>query len=296
MNIKLKGVQMKNTIFISYSSEDSFISLSLQEYLEGVLPSATIYVSENCIESGKLWPESIKSNLHKASAIIVLITQYSKNSKWVYFEAGAGFIAEKSIPLCADQMEVSKLEPPLSFLQARNFLKEDLKTLTNELAVKIDQRIPKTYVGLDKLLEDIYHFCELRKNEKGKDKGFDDNDVNRLVEAVMDADKIKKYNKQKKLDPLYIEYKKLVDKFYQIALHELTLLGENNAIYDKDGSFIPFIQLLEILRCFDINIEGEYLLTTLSLELDFPLKGDFTEWKKKNIRKTINKLKIFFNL
>lgn len=151
---------MNFTLFISYAHEDGFIAKKLKNWLEEIFLNADVFMSGIDIRGGSVWSKEILDKLKESKAIIVLLTKKSWDKNWVYFEAGAGFTEEKTIPICCDGYSVGDLKTPLSIFQARNLNKKGLNELTKDIAKLSDTR-PPSVVSTD-VINEIESFLQER--------------------------------------------------------------------------------------------------------------------------------------
>lgn len=116
----------KPVIFISYAATDKPIANILKSEIDRVFANG-VYVFASSVPGvmrpGSDWLQSIKENLDKAKAVVVLITPVSINRPWIWFEVGASWskMSEgqgRIYPLCAPEIEFSELPEPLNRLQA----------------------------------------------------------------------------------------------------------------------------------------------------------------------------------
>lgn len=161
-------MELNFNIFISHDSKDETIAVELKAFLENVFLNARIYVSGRDLQGGQTWIENIKLSLKSSQVIISIISKESINNNWIYFETGAGFTDDKSIPLITDGLKISDLTPPLSLLQSRMLSKQGIAFLVNDISNKLKLRIPKMLTGIDKLIEETERFLNLRNTEKPK--------------------------------------------------------------------------------------------------------------------------------
>jgi hypothetical protein len=94
------------TVFVSHVAEDESIAVGLKRLLETVFLNAKVFVAGRDLAGGEVWVKEIRDQLRVARVIIAVITPFSRNTPWVMFEAGAGFVDSRTIPVCA--FEVSR--------------------------------------------------------------------------------------------------------------------------------------------------------------------------------------------
>lgn len=135
---------MSNNIIclLSHDSRDEKVAIEIRLLIEGLFPNITIYVSTSDLIGGEVWVEKIKTIIKECQLIISLITKNSLNNHWVYFESGAGFVENKTIPLLTDGITLKDLRPPLSLLQARIISTKGLLALISDIANKSGIRQP----------------------------------------------------------------------------------------------------------------------------------------------------------
>lgn len=152
--------------FISHVEEDETIALALKTYIEELFLGAAVFVSGRDLSGGEVWFEELRRRLESATAVIALISPYSKDSRWVYFESGAGFTRRCTIPLAVGNIQVSSLPAPMKLLQARNLDETGMRSLTADLAKLAALRQPTRYPGLDEALRTIQQFLKIRQPPK----------------------------------------------------------------------------------------------------------------------------------
>ena len=81
----------KPVIFISHAATDEPIANILKAELDRVFANG-VYVFASSVpgvmKPGSDWLNSIKENLDKAKAVVVLVTPTSINRPWIWFEVG----------------------------------------------------------------------------------------------------------------------------------------------------------------------------------------------------------------
>ena len=142
-------------IFISHVTADEALASVLKEYLESIFLNATVFVSSTDLKGGQVWIERLREALHEADAVIAVITPRSLTSKWVYFEAGAGFTSKRTIPVVDGGLSFDQVGPPLSFLQARHLDTAGLESLARDVARLGNVRDPVRFPTLDAALQKI---------------------------------------------------------------------------------------------------------------------------------------------
>jgi hypothetical protein len=149
-------------VFISHVSEDAALASQLKDFLESIFLNVNVFVSGRDLSGGQLWMEQLRKSLGSATAIIALTTRFSSDSRWVYFESGAGFVEGRTIPVVADGVTLSTLTAPFKLLQARTYDDAGLKALASDIARLASLREPVRFPGLDKILAESKTFIDLR--------------------------------------------------------------------------------------------------------------------------------------
>jgi hypothetical protein len=87
--------------------------------------------------AGDLWLQKIKEALSSAEIVILMLSKRSVARPWVNFEAGAAWLADKTlIPVCYGNLSKNVLPHPYSGIQALNLPSEGyylLKSVTHQL-------------------------------------------------------------------------------------------------------------------------------------------------------------------
>src|SRR5215207_7472598 len=60
----------------------------LRDWLPGVLPGCTPWVSSEDIQKGKRWADELHEQLKKCTVALLCITPDNVQSPWLYYEAG----------------------------------------------------------------------------------------------------------------------------------------------------------------------------------------------------------------
>lgn len=116
----------KPVIFISHAATDEPIANVLKAEVDRVFANGVyVFVSSvpGVMAPGSDWLNSIKENLDKAKAVVVLVTPTSINRPWIWFEVGASWSKMSEgrgtiYPLCAPEIDFSELPEPLNRLHA----------------------------------------------------------------------------------------------------------------------------------------------------------------------------------
>jgi len=142
-------------ILISHDNSDEKIAVEIKLFLEEIFLNAHVYVAGRDLVGGQIWINEIKTHLKSSQVIISLLTPKSLENKWVYFESGAGFTDEKTIPLLTDNLKPENLTPPMSLLQARVLSEQGFITLIKDISKKLNQREPKSFTGIKDLIKRV---------------------------------------------------------------------------------------------------------------------------------------------
>ncbi|MET8039873.1 TIR domain-containing protein [Micromonospora sp. NPDC005215] len=139
-------------IFISWSGEPSRqIARALREWLSVVVQHVEPWMSDEEIQSGTRWNESIAHSLDATNFGIVCVTRSTQAAPWLLFESGAlakGLEQARVVPLCID-LEPSDITSPLHSFQARRLDREGMRRLVYELSELAEN--PKPRESIDTL-------------------------------------------------------------------------------------------------------------------------------------------------
>lgn len=82
------GTQMK--VLLSWSGDRSrLVALALRSWLPDVLQAIDPFMSDEDIEKGARWRETLDGQLASTSACVICLTPENVKSPWIHFEAGA---------------------------------------------------------------------------------------------------------------------------------------------------------------------------------------------------------------
>ncbi|MBX7269239.1 TIR domain-containing protein [Micromonospora sp. Llam7] len=144
-------------IFISWSGEPSRqVARALREWLGVVVQHVEPWMSDEEIQSGTRWNDSIAHSLDATNFGIVCVTRMNQAAPWLMFEAGAlakGLERARVVPLCID-LEPSDITSPLQAFQARKLDKEGLRRLVYELSELAEH--PRLRESIDTLFEAMW--------------------------------------------------------------------------------------------------------------------------------------------
>lgn len=155
----------KPNLFISHATSDGQFATVLKSEIEKVFADGVnVFCTSaaGAISASTDWLANIEHRLNVAQAVLVLVTPLSMERSWLWFEVGASWLRARNgdvriYPLCAPEIDLGDLPPPLDRLQALSMGKAiDLKLLFEALigqfgfgkissfkASNIQKRIPK---------------------------------------------------------------------------------------------------------------------------------------------------------
>lgn len=262
-------------VFVSHDHADESLALLLKELIEETFLNVSVFISGRDLTGGDIWINEIRDRLKTSSVVVALITQYSVNNPWVLFESGAGFMNSKCIPVCADQVSVRKLSPPLNQLHARSFASDGLQKLIKGIAKTLGIRAPKEVPKLVEVVNKANNFVEVRERET-REREASTRKVFRgeVIRPQYDKDFLKK------VAEIETELKhKVIDKILKVS--------DRFAVPDK-GTLdkMDLRELSEVCSAFNIMIPRTALLQIYQLQLD-KLEANAPVWKKMNHEKKL---------
>jgi hypothetical protein len=110
----------KPLIFISHINEEAELAIAVKQELSRLfLDGVRFFVSPDrqSIDGGDHWLQEIKEAIAGASVVIVLVSRQSINRNWINFEAGAGWLAKRVVPLCHSGLRPAELPQPMQSLR-----------------------------------------------------------------------------------------------------------------------------------------------------------------------------------
>jgi hypothetical protein len=106
-------------IFISYIHQDSDIASALHRILRSRFGDVFLAGDPYEVRAGEVWLDQIRRALNEARIVILMLSPRSMPRPWIYFEAGAAWLAEKIlIPVCYGTLRRDQLVKPYSDFQA----------------------------------------------------------------------------------------------------------------------------------------------------------------------------------
>jgi hypothetical protein len=269
-------------IFISHDSKDEAIAIELKSFLENIFLNGNVYVSGRDLKGGQTWIEDIKLRLKTSQVVISIISKESIHNNWIYFETGAGFTDDKSIPLITDGLKFADLVPPLSLLQSRALSKPGIELLVNDIAGKVNLRTPKVLTGIEQLLEESDKFFALRDKEKSDVSGEKKDNIRRPKQATVATDK-------PSTDPIILDrYKKTRERACELTRRSiLTFKGKLDLPTEGELRELDVGKLMDIALGYNIPYPTAAFTDILIAGLSIPAQ-EAKEWEKVNIRKTLD--------
>jgi len=114
-------------LFLSHAAIDEPIAAYLKPVITDALPGVHVFVSTDPedLRPGDPWVEKILRNLLDAECVLVLSTDRGLTRRWVWFEAGAGWVRRNRIvSCCVGKQRKGSLPPPFSIYQSLNIDEE----------------------------------------------------------------------------------------------------------------------------------------------------------------------------
>ncbi|MFI7577294.1 toll/interleukin-1 receptor domain-containing protein [Micromonospora sp. NPDC049497] len=148
-------------IFISWSGEQSRqIARALHRWLGAVAQHVEPWVSDEEIQSGTRWNDTLARSLEDTDFGIVCVTRANQSAPWLMFEAGA--LAKRLeharvVPLCLD-LEPSDITSPLQVFQARRLDQDGIRRLVYELSDLAEN--PRSRESIDEILSGMWPILE----------------------------------------------------------------------------------------------------------------------------------------
>lgn len=116
-------------VFISHIAEEAPVADALKTYLKRWFgPEFRVFVSSDydSIPTGEEWYRAITSGIMGADVVVVLLSRYSVDRRWINFESGLAVGAKvRILPLTIRSFDPGEVGLPLSNLHLRN-LADDL--------------------------------------------------------------------------------------------------------------------------------------------------------------------------
>lgn len=204
-------------IFISYSSADLSVVYAFKKLLDNVSSkSLSIFIADKIKDStgisfGEEFSSTIKDKINQAKYLIVVLTNQSIHSKWVFYEAGMAEAFGKSIfCLIMDESLNGKIkDTPFHTKHNCHMNHDNLKNMLHELignsdktSTFVDNEISefiKVNTGLKNILQSrilsaIHEYSDQKKQRFVNTNAYRFNDINegwRLVFGVFNEESFK---------------------------------------------------------------------------------------------------------
>ncbi len=137
----------KPLVFISHIHEEAELAFALKSNLSRMLLGGInffAYSDRESIRGGDDWLIRIKEALSSACIVIVLVSPRSITRTWINFEAGAGWLRQRVIPVCHSGMLPSQLPNPLQHLYSFDLEDHhDLRDLCKLIGEAADLQAPE---------------------------------------------------------------------------------------------------------------------------------------------------------
>ncbi len=265
-------MDIKFNIFISHDANDQAIALELKNFLEDIFLNFNVYVSGKDIQGGQTWIENIKLALKSSQVIIALVTKKSINANWLYFESGAGFTDDRTIPLISDNLQFKDLTPPLSLLHSRILDKEGVGLLVTDIVQKLNLRMPTNLPGVDEMIARIAGIIDTKEK------------------AVIVAKPVAVASPQpvtavvKKVDEkVLLAYVQLQQRAKSAIIKKLLSAADKYPIpSEAELQHMQVHQLCEVAKAYNIPIPSTTNLRILGASLGLPSDTD-DDYKKQNV-------------
>lgn len=267
-------MDIKFNIFISHDATDQTIALELKNFLENIFLNSNVYVSGKDLEGGQTWIENIKLALKSSQVIISLVTKKSIIANWLYFESGAGFTDDRTIPLLTDNLQFKDLTPPLSLLQSRLLNKDGIDSLILDIVKKLNLRQPANLPGLDELIARIAAIIDNR------DK------IVVIAKPVVAAPPKPVTITANKIDEkVLLAYTQLQQRAKKAIILKLLSVADKYPIpSESELQRMQVNQPCDVANAYNVPVPGITNLRLLSAALGLPSDSD-EEYKKLNVLK-----------
>lgn len=112
-----------NEVFISHIALEADLALVLKEQIERAFPKGKVHAfvssSPDDIEAGENSLKVLQHALKSSKVLLILCSQISIYSPWIFFEAGYGWSHDLPVlPICHGKQDKGKLPLPLGLSQA----------------------------------------------------------------------------------------------------------------------------------------------------------------------------------
>jgi hypothetical protein len=204
---------VKPTVFVSHATSDGEFANAVKQEIEKVFADGLAVFctsSPGAIGAGSDWLSDVEGKLSVAKAVIAIVTPVSIERPWLWFEVGATWAKGRAgdckiYPVCAAEIDLSDLPPPLDRLQALSMGRAaDLKLLFEALiaqfgfgkigsfrASNITSRVPKYKEVKIKEIDLNDHVLY-----SGRYTGYSDDELVEVIDTEFFQPDSKKWDKQ----------------------------------------------------------------------------------------------------
>lgn len=156
---------MRYDIFLSYSHLDRHIAVELEEKLRA--NGLRCFMSEKSLQTGVEWVPEVRESIREAECAVILVTPRSMNSKWIYIEAGAAWMENKTIIPLIQFVDLSELPEIMKNIQVKrieteaqklNFIREMAKGKAKDSSIQISLDFILDHIKLAKSKMDQERF------------------------------------------------------------------------------------------------------------------------------------------
>ena len=100
----------KRYLFISHSSTDRWVAKQMVKLIEERNKGyVEVFLDEKDIEGGQSIPDSIRNSIEQCDEFLVLLSNRSKDRKWVLIEMGAAWGLRKRIVMIIDKVSPNEM-------------------------------------------------------------------------------------------------------------------------------------------------------------------------------------------
>jgi hypothetical protein len=134
-----RSTKEKRLVFVSHSSKDTWVAKQIAREISGC--GAKPFLDEADIDIGEDFEEGILSNLEKADELVVLLTPWALESRYVLAELGAAWVRKIPIHIFLQGMTPAELQtkPGIPvFLKKRNLVElNEIERYLTELRKRV---------------------------------------------------------------------------------------------------------------------------------------------------------------
>ncbi len=167
---------MKQSLFLSHSSEEQLLAHRLKTFLEAVFRSQIeVFVSSDniaCMPPGTDWFKKIKEEIQAARIVLLLLGPHSIDRPWIHFEAGAAWLLPEKQVLPAMHSGLSAEQLPELFKNPQSLTLESsagLNSLLNTINRTYQVDIPEqASTHMDTFISDVRHIATQLRLERDR--------------------------------------------------------------------------------------------------------------------------------